>query len=81
MAKMMRNKAKAGIDKAARGARRVSDSMADASDRNKRPSSRTGSKVKAAVDRLGDKVKQGTRSIRNGGRRARTRTRSSARTG
>lgn len=76
---MMRNKAKSGIDRVARGARKATDSVADASDTNKRPSRRAGTKVKAAVGRAGDKVKQAGRAVKEAGRRGRrsssTRTR------
>jgi hypothetical protein len=75
---MMRNKAKAGIDRVARGARRASDSMADVSDKNKRPSNRAATKVKAAGERAADKVKEAGRTVKSAGRRARAKA--SART-
>lgn len=68
---MLRNKAKAGVDKAARGARRVADGLADANDKNKRPSSRAASKVKGAADRVVDKVKRAGRAVSSKARRAR----------
>ena len=46
---MMRNKAKQGIDRVARGARKATDAMADAADKNRRPSDRAATKVKAAA--------------------------------
>lgn len=79
MAKMIRNKAKAGIDQVARGARKAADAVSDASDKNKRPSSRVVSKVKAAADRAGDKVKQAGRAVRDAGARAKARAKRATR--
>lgn len=69
MAKMIRNKAKAGIDAVARGARKAADTVGDASDKNKRPSSRVVSKVKSVADRAGDKLKEAGRAVRAKARR------------
>lgn len=79
MAKMARNNVKSGIDRVARGARRAADALGDAHDKNKRPGARVGSKVKAAVDRVGDKVKQAAGVARGRGSRAKLRARRAAR--
>lgn len=79
MAKMLRNKAKSGIDQAARGARKAADKLGDANDKNKRPGDRAVSKVKSAADRAGDKVKQAGRAIRDAGSRAKTKARRASR--
>ena len=70
MAKMVRNNIKGGIDQVARGARRAADALADANDKNKRPSHRAVDKVKAAGDRVGDKIKQAAGVVRDGASRA-----------
>ncbi len=70
MAKMLRNKAKSGIDQVARGARKGADAIADASSKNKRPSARAADKVKGVADRAGAKVKQAGRAIKHGARKA-----------
>ena len=59
----------------ARGARKATDSVADASDKNKRPSRRAATKVKSAVGRAGDKVKQAGRAVKDAGRRAKSKAR------
>lgn len=69
---MMRNKAKAGIDKVSRGARKATDKIAEASDANRKPSSRTKAKMKSAMDRTGDKVKSAGKRV-SSKTRARTR--------
>ena len=69
---MMRNKAKAGIDRVARGARKAADEVADVNDKNKRPSDRAATKVKAAAERAGDKAKQAGRAVKDAGRRAKS---------
>jgi hypothetical protein len=79
MPTMMRNKAKAGIDKVARGARRATDELADAADKNRRPSDRAATKVKAAAERAGDKVKQAGRAVKDAGRRAKAKARRATR--
>ena len=69
MPTMTRNKAKQGIDELARGARKATDAVADISDRNKSTGDRAATKVKAGVERAGDKVKQAGRAVRDAGRR------------
>jgi len=76
---MMRNKAKAGIDKVARGARRAADEIADAADKNRRPSNRAAAKVKAAAERAGDKVKQAGKAVKDAGRRAKSKAKTRTR--
>jgi hypothetical protein len=76
MAKMLRNKAKAGIDRVSRGARKAADTVADANDKNKR---RAGTKVKAAAERVGDKVKQAGRAVKDAGSRAKAKAKARAR--
>jgi len=66
---MIRNKAKRGIDQVARGARKATDEIADASDRNKAPGRRVATKVRAVADRAGDKFKQAGRAVKQAGRR------------
>lgn len=63
MANMMRNKAKAGIDKVSRGARKATDKLADASDANEKPSNRTKNKMKSAAERAADKVKSAGKRV------------------
>lgn len=77
---MKRNKAKGTIDRMARGARRATDEVAEASDRNKKPSSRAGTKVRSGAERVVDKVKQAGESIKGKGRRAQSRSRASTST-
>ena len=79
MAKMLRNNVKSGIDQVARGARKAADKVADASDKNKRPSKRAATKAKAAAGRVGDKVKQAGRAVREGAAKAKAKARRAAR--
>jgi hypothetical protein len=75
---MMRNKAKAGIDRAARGARKATETAAEISDRDKTPSARAGTKVRAVVERAGDKLKEAGRSLKSAGRRTQSRAKTRA---
>lgn len=75
---MMRNKAKGGIDRVARGARRATDELAETSDKNKKPRQRAATKVKSAAERAGDKVKQMGESVKGAGRRTQRRSRTSS---
>ena len=61
MANMMRNKTKAGIDKASRGARKATDKVADAADANEKPSTRAKTKLRSAADRVSDKMKSASK--------------------
>lgn len=54
----IRTKAKAGIDKVSRGARRATDKVAEAHDANLPPGKRAATKVKAAAERVGSKMKR-----------------------
>jgi hypothetical protein len=73
MANMARNKMKRGIDKLARGARKATDTIADASDKNKARGTVAATKVKAAVGRAGDKLAEAGARVREAGARAKTR--------
>lgn len=79
MANMMRNKAKAGIDKVSRGARKATDKVADTADANEKPSVRGKNRMRAAADRAGDKVKSAGKRLGDKARSMKTKARARTR--